>query len=407
MLLCDKDRLQDKISTFSKFGDTGTGGISRLSLSAAAIQARNEFKKRCEKLNMEVVTDDLGDMYAVYPGTEKKATIMMGSHADSVINGGNYDGILGVLTALEVAETLITSGTKTKNNIGVMIWTNEEGARFPPALMCSGVVAGKFDKAQMMAVRDKGGVSFQEALDASGFKGEEKNRMSAKNQCAFFELHIEQGPVLEMEKKDIGVVVGVVGMVNYTISLKGVSDHAGTTPQHTRKDPLYAASQVIIELWDKLAKIDPELVFTTGIINAYPNIHTVIPNLVEFSLDARHKDAEVIKKVVEVIKALPKEVAKCKLEYKENWARNTIMFDKAMVASVQKAADELGYPSRKIYSGAGHDAQYVADMMPTTMIFVPSLDGHSHCVEEHTSTEACWKGANVMLQAFLEMDQKL
>jgi N-carbamoyl-L-amino-acid hydrolase len=196
-------------------------------------------------------------------------------------------------------------------------------------------------------------------------------------------------------------------MVNYTISVEGVSDHAGTTPQKTRKDALYAASQLIVMLWEKLGKLDPELVFTTGKINVSPNIHTVIPKLVEFSLDARHRDPKVLDRVVDVIKGLPAELSGCRVGAALNWGRNTVLFNGDYVNAVEKAAKEAGYSWRRIYSGAGHDAQYVAEaLLPATMIFVPSADGHSHCVEEFTPTELCLKGANVMLNAILEIDGK-
>ncbi|MDR3243044.1 MAG: Zn-dependent hydrolase [Clostridiales Family XIII bacterium] len=405
MYNCDKARLQNKIDTFSKFGDTGTGGITRLSLSEPALQARAEFKKRCEDLGMEFKTDDMGNMYTVHKGEEDLPAIVMGSHLDSVVNGGNFDGVLGVLTALEVAETIVSEKIKTRGPIAVMVWTNEEGSRFDPAMMSSGVVTGKFDKATMLNSKDKEGTAFGEALKASGYAGAEKNRLNADDYAGYFELHIEQGPVLEAEAKDIGVVEGVVGMINYEIDVKGVSDHAGTTPQKTRKDALYAASKIIIDLWEKLGKINPELVFTMGRINASPNIHTVIPKEVRFTLDARHKDPKIIERAAEVIKALPAEVAKCQVSYRQLWGRKTIEFNKDYVAAVQRAADGFGYSSRKIYSGAGHDAQYVADVMPATMIFVPSVNGHSHCVEEFTPTEAALKGANVLLNAVLEIDK--
>ncbi|MDR2771383.1 MAG: Zn-dependent hydrolase [Clostridiales Family XIII bacterium] len=407
MYSCSLERLQDKIDTFKKFGDTGTGGITRLSLSPEALSARDEFAKRAKAMGMRLKTDDMANMYAVLPGSEDLPAIIMGSHVDSVINGGNYDGVLGVLTALEVAETIYTEKIRTRRPIAVMIWTNEEGSRFEPAMMCSGVVTGKFDKARALASTDAKGVSFETALEASGYRGDEKNRLNAQDYAGYFELHIEQGPVLEMEHKEIGIVEGVLGMVNYTISVKGVSDHAGTTPQRTRKDALYAASQLIVMLWERLGKLDSELVFTTGKINVSPNIHTVIPKLVEFSLDARHKDPGVLDRVVDVIRGLPAELSGCEVSAALNWSRNTVLFDSDYVNAAEQAARDAGYSWRRIYSGAGHDAQYVAEvLLPATMIFVPSAGGHSHCVEEFTPTELCLKGANVMLNAILEIDKR-
>lgn len=406
MVNCSLERMEDKIVTFSKFGDTGKGGITRFSLSAEALAARNEFKKRCEALGMTVVTDDMANIYATIPGEEGLPAIMTGSHLDSVRQGGNYDGVLGVLTALEAAETIVTQKIAHKHPITVMVWTNEEGARFEPAMMSSGVVTGKFDKEKMLASTDKEGITFKEALEASGFMGDIANRMSPENCMAFVELHVEQGPVLEAEKKDIGVLEGVCGMINYEFTFIGQADHAGSTPMKFRKDALYAAAKTIQYLHDELDKLDEKLVYTTGKISAHPNIHTVIPDEVKFTLDARHQDPEVIKQVLEIIKAIPSEVEKCQASYQEAWSRKTIQFYPKFVDMVEKSTKELGYSYKRMYSGPGHDAQFVVDVLPTTMIFVPSVDGHSHCEQEFTPVENCWKGANVLLHTLLAIDNQ-
>lgn len=405
MLTCNKERLQDKITTFSKFGDTGKGGITRLSLSPAALEAREEFCKRCKALGMEIKTDDMANIYATIPGEENLAGIMMGSHADSVKQGGNYDGILGVLTALEAAETIVTEKIPHKHPITVVIWTNEEGARFEPAMMSSGVITGKFDKDIMLASKDIEGTTFKEALEASGYMGEIQNRMSPEKYKALVELHIEQGPVLEDEKIDIGVVCGVCGMINYEFTFIGQADHAGTTPMKYRKDALYAATKTIQYLHDELDKLDSKLVYTTGKISAHPNIHTVIPDLVKFTLDARHQDPEVINQVLEIIKAIPKVVEKCETSYEKAWSRNTVHFNSEFVDFVEKNAKEFGYSTKRMYSGPGHDAQFITEIIPTTMIFVPSENGHSHCEKEFTPLGNCWKGTNVLLQTILDIDK--
>lgn len=406
MYTCDKARMEDKIVTFSKFGDAGHGGITRFSLSAEAIQARDEFCKRMKALGAEIKTDDMANIYATFKGTEDLPAIASGSHLDSVRNGGNYDGVLGVLTAMEVAESIVTQNIPHRHPITVMVWTNEEGSLYPPAMMSSGVICGKFDRDTMLASTNAKGKTFGEALEESGYKGEEANRLNAKDYRAMIELHIEQGPVLEEEKKDIGVVQGVLGMVNYRIRTFGQSDHAGTTPMKNRRDALLAAASAIKYLHQELDKLDSSLVYTTGEILCHPCIHTVIPDMVDFSLDARHKDPAVIKQVVEVIESLPKEFDKCTVEFEKAWGRATIEFDQELIGIVKKSVDELGYSNMDIYSGAGHDAQYVADVIPTTMIFVPSDEGHSHCEPEHTSVEQCWMGANVLLNSILELDKK-
>ncbi|NOH15950.1 Zn-dependent hydrolase [Clostridium cochlearium] len=406
MLSCNKERLENKILTFSKFGATGNGGITRLSLSEPALQARKEFCKRMESLGATIVTDDMGNIYATIGGTENLPHIAMGSHCDSVVQGGNYDGILGVLTAMEAAETIVTEKIPHRHPITVMIWTNEEGARFDPAMMSSGVITGKFDKSKMLASKDNKGVTFGEALDASGYKGDEKNRLNPKDYIALVELHIEQGPVLESEKMDIGVVEGVVGMVNYEFEFIGQAGHAGTVPQKMRQDALLAASEAIQYLHRELDKLDSKLVYTTGRIICSPNVHTIIPDNVKFTLDARHQDPTVIQQVVEVIESIPKELAKCKVNYKELWSRKTVSFNNKLVNLVEKNANIYGYSNMLIYSGPGHDAQFVADILPTTMIFVPSIGGHSHCEIEKTPLDNCLKGANVLLQTILDIDKK-
>ncbi|MDI6757532.1 MAG: Zn-dependent hydrolase [Endomicrobiia bacterium] len=407
MLICDKDRVKNKIETFSKFGDTGQGGVTRFSLSKEDLQARSEFVRRMEAIGVKTVADDMANVYATLPGTEKGLpAIVMASHTDSVRNGGNYDGILGVITAMEVVETIATKKIPHRHPITAMIWTNEEGSLYPPAMMSSGVVCGKFAKENIIASKSPEGKTFGDALKQSGYVGGEVNRLNPKEYTAMLELHIEQGPVLESEGMEIGVVEGVVGMVNYRIRTYGQTDHAGTTPMSFRRDALLAAASAIKYLHTELDKLDPNLVYTTGNILCHPNIHTCIPDAVDFSLDARHKDPAVIKQVVDIIKNMPKEFDKCEVNYEEAWARKTVKFNEELVALVQRSADAYGYTSKKMYSGAGHDAQYVADIMPTTMLFVPSKDGHSHCEPEHTSLDACCKGINVMLRTVLEIDKK-
>ncbi len=409
MVHCSLERMKDKIATFSKFGDTGHGGVTRFSLSPEALAARAEFKKRMEAIGADVVTDDMANMYATLPGTEKRKAIVSGSHLDSVRQGGNYDGVLGVMSAMEALETIVKEKIPHRHPLTAIVWTNEEGARFEPAMMSSGVICGKFTKEKMLAsvAKDIPGYTFGEALEKSGFVGEQKNRLSPDKQCALIELHIEQGPVLEAEGYDIGAVDGVCGMVNYEFTFVGQADHAGTTPMKYRKDALYAAVKVIQYLHDELDKLDPALVYTTGKISAHPNIHTIIPDEVKFTLDARHYDPDVIRQVLALINSLPGEIVGCKVSYAEAWARKSVAYDPLLVDTVEECAKAYGYPCRRIHSGPGHDAQFVADILPTSMIFVPSVEGHSHCELEFTPAEACAKGVDVLIQTLLALDQKL
>lgn len=408
MFECNKERLDDKIKTFSGFGDTGNGGVTRYSLSKEAIAARTEFKKRMKAIGCTVVTDDMANMYATLPGTDPdSAAILTGSHLDSVLQGGNYDGVLGVLTAMEALETVATDKIPHKHPLTAVVWTNEEGSRFEPAMMSSGVITGKFDKAAMLAsiAKDTGDVTFGEALEASGFKGSEANRLDPKKACALLELHIEQGPVLEAEGYDIGVVEGVCGMINYEITFKGQADHAGTTPMPYRRDALWACAKTLEYLHTECDKLDKKLVYTTGKLYCHPNIHTIIPDKVDLTIDARHQDPAVVARVVEIIKAIPPVVEKCEVSYKEAWSRRTVDFYAKYVDFVEGNCRKLGYKSKRMYSGPGHDAQFLADILPTTMIFVPSIEGHSHCEQEKTSADDCFKGANVLLNTILDIDK--
>ena len=409
MVSSSLERMKDKIKTFSAFGDTGRGGVTRFSLSPEALAARAEFVKRMEAIGAAVVTDDMANLYATLPGSEPLKAIATGSHLDSVRQGGNYDGVLGVMSAMEALETIATEKIPHRHPLTAVVWTNEEGARFEPAMMSSGVICGKFDKVKMLAseAKDAPGLTFGEALAKSGYAGDEANRFSPEKQCALLELHIEQGPVLEAEGFDIGVVDGVCGMVNFEFTLIGQADHAGTTPMKYRHDALYAAVKVIQYLHDELDRLDPALVYTTGKISAHPNIHTIIPDEVKFTLDARHYDPAVVAQVLAVIHSVPAEIVGCKASYAVAWARKSVAFSPLLVDTVESAVKACGYSYLKMHSGPGHDAQYVADMLPTAMIFVPSVEGHSHCELEYTPPEACKKGVDVLIQALLTLDAKL
>lgn len=400
-LLINGSRLKEELENFASYGCTENNGVTRLSLTEPDILARNYFCSCCESLGMSIQFDDMGNIYATMDGSEDMPPIVMGSHLDSVKKGGRFDGTLGVLTALEVVRTLADHQIKPRMPITIMNFTNEEGARFDPAMMSSGVIAGKFNKSEMLQKKDKEGISFEQALQASGYEGSVENRL--KEAAAYLELHIEQGPVLESESLDIGIVEGVVGMVCYGIEVTGESNHAGTTPMRMRKDPLFAANDIISGLRVKLSKLDDQLVYTMGEMNVTPNIHTVIPNRVVFSLEARHEDEEVIRSVEEIIAELPDAVGGCKVKAEKRWSRDTVWFDKKLCDQLEQSTQSLGYSYKKMFSGAGHDAQFIASFIPSVMIFAPSKNGQSHCEEEFTSYDECTKAANVLLDTVISL----
>lgn len=418
MYTCSLDRMSDKIKTFSTFGDAGHGGITRYSLSPEALMARNEFKKRMEAIGAIIEVDDVANMYATLPGSDPAAKrIVMGSHVDSVKNGGNYDGILGVMAAMEVLETVADQNIPHKHPLTAMIWTNEEGSLYPPAMMCSGIVCyeylpedirGKFRYEDMMnskSILDKT-KTFGDALEASGFKGDKENRISPEKYQYMFETHIEQGPILEDAGNTIGVVDCVLGMFNYRVRFYGQTVHAGTFPMPKRRDAFYAASRALCYLHDEIDQLGvDDLVYTTGEVVCHPCVHTCVADYFDFSIDARHEDPKVLEKVLAIVKSVSaKEWSGCTCEVVKAWNRDTVYWDKKLVSYVKSAAEELGVKHQYIHSGAGHDAQFAAYMLPTTMIFVQSKDGLSHCEPEYSTPEHCTDGATVMLNAVLKAD---
>ena len=401
MYTCNAERLKQSLEQFSRFGATDNNGVTRLSLSEEDVAARDFLKECCDELGMEWKVDDMGNCYATLPGKIEAPPIMMGSHLDSVVKGGRFDGVLGVLTALEVARTIKENKIELAIPLTIVNFTNEEGARFDPAMMSSGVITNKFDKEKMLNSTDKYGVTFGEALAKSGYEGSVDNRITEAT--AFVELHIEQGPVLEAEQKEIGIVEGVLGMCCYEISVFGESNHAGSTPMKMRKDPLFLATKHLTSLIEQLGELDDELVYTFGRVNVAPNIHTVIPSEVVFTLDARHKDPAIIQKVEEIVKALSAEMDGCTTKTTKLWGRDTVIFEPSICEKIEKASNDLGYSSMRLYSGPGHDAQFISSIVPTAMIFVPSINGKSHCEEELTTYEDCAKGADVLLQTILQL----
>lgn len=418
MYTCSYDRMKDKIETFSKFGDAGHGGITRYSLSPEAIQARNEFRRRMEAIGATIEVDDVACMYATLPGSDPDAKrIVMGSHVDSVKNGGNYDGILGVMSAMEVLETVAEHNIPHRHPLTAMIWTNEEGSLYPPAMMCSGIICynylpedirSKFRFEDMMASRSilDNKSTFGEALEKSGFKGDRKFRISPEKYMYMFETHIEQGPILEDAGNDIGVVDCVLGMFNYRLKFYGQTTHAGTFPMPKRRDAFLAASQALCYLHEEIDKLGySDLVYTTGEVVCHPCVHTCVPDFFDFSFDARHEDPKVLEKVLAIVKSCAdKTWAGCTCEVVKAWNRDTVYYDKKLVSYVKAAAEETGIRHQYIHSGAGHDAQFCAYMIPTTMVFVQSKDGLSHCEKEFSSVEHCTEGATVMLNAVLKAD---
>jgi len=407
-LKIDGERLWGELMETAAIGATAKGGICRLTLSDLDRQVRDWFKARAEKLGCTVTVDDMGAMFARRPGQANVPPIAFGSHLDTQPTGGKFDGVLGVLGALETLRTLVEAGYETFAPVEVVNWTNEEGARFSPAMTSSGVFAGAFDRAWAVSRQDRSGETFGAALEKIGYRGAQK--CDEHPLSAFFELHIEQGPILEAEGKDIGIVTGVQGMRWYEAGVVGQDAHTGATPMLLRKNALLGAAR-LVERIDAIARANPPLaVGTVGSLEVKPNSPNVVPGEVRFTVDFRHPETAVLEAMERALLAAVPEICEAlRLDgsVTKIWDQPPVAFDPRCIAAVREAAAQSGFSSREIVSGAGHDAAYVARVAPTAMIFVPCRDGVSHNEAEFSSKEQCAAGAQVLLQAVLNYDRAL
>ena len=406
-LQINAQRLWDMVMETARIGATAKGGICRLTLTDLDREVRDWFTAQCKALGCTVRVDEVGNMFALRPGRRQDlAPIAIGSHLDTQPTGGKFDGVLGVLGGLEIFKTLSDLGYDTHAPLLLVNWTNEEGSRFAPAMLGSGVFAGVFDRAYADAREDRRGVKFGEALEAIGYRGDVK--AGAVTIGAMFELHIEQGPILEAENKTIGVVTGVQGMRWYDVTVTGQEAHTGSTPMGLRRNALLGAAR-LVESVDQIAKAQPPGVGTVGLMEVKPNSRNVIPGEVFLTIDFRHPRSpalDVMETALErAIAALAAETG-LGVECKRIWDSAPVAFDPECIACVQEGAEKAGFSRRDIVSGPGHDAAYIARVAPTTMIFVPCKDGISHNELESTTLEECAAGAQVLLNAVLAYDRR-
>ena len=400
-LQIDPARLWDSIMEMHRIDATEKGGNRRLTLTDGDREARELFRRWCEEAGMTVAVDSMGNMFARRKGrNDGLAPVAAGSHLDTQPTGGKFDGVLGVLSALELVRTLNDLGYETERPIEIVNWTNEEGSRFAPAMVSSGVFAGAFTQDFAYAREDVDGKSLGTELERIGFKGEEP--VGERRFHAFFEYHIEQGPILEDEGLTIGVVTDGQGQRWYEVELTGFESHAGPTPMPVRRDAMLGAAR-IVELVNRIAlERAPLAVGTVGMVQVHPNSRNVIPGRVFLTVDFRHPDDGVLKGMGEALReGIEGICAKIGLEHEieEIFYYAPTHFDEACVGLVRRAAEELGYPHRDIVSGAGHDACYVARVAPTAMVFCPCKDGISHHEVEDITREWATAGANVLLRA--------
>jgi beta-ureidopropionase / N-carbamoyl-L-amino-acid hydrolase len=408
LLQIDAQRLWDSLMETAQIGATPKGGICRLTLTDLDRQVRDWLKAQCTALGCTVSVDEVGNMFARRPGKNSGLPpIAVGSHLDTQPTGGKFDGPLGVLAALEALRTLHNNDRVTSAPIELVNWTNEEGARFAPAMLASGVFAGVFTPDFAYARADREGKTFGEELTRIGYRGIEK--AGGRKFSGMFELHIEQGPILEHEDRMIGIVQGAQGVRWYEVTVTGQEAHAGAMPMRLRKDALVGAARMI-ERIDAIARDIPDAAGTVGLIESRPNSRNVIPGQVFFTVDFRHPDDKVLDFMeMQLREALAEVLPPLQLTYRENriWASPPVHFSPDLIDCVRVAVEAAGFSSRDIVSGAAHDSVYIARVAPTTMIFVPSRGGISHNEAEWTSFEQCAAGAQVLLNAVLEYDRRL
>lgn len=402
----DAERFRQRFEAFNEIGATERGGVNRPSLSDANQTARDRLVEWFADAELEVVVDEMGNIFGRREGGDDSLDpVLVGSHVDSQYNGGRFDGVVGVLGGLEMVETLNDGGVETDRPIEIVAWSNEEGVRFQPDMLGSGVFADVFDLDYAQSLEDKVGNAFGDELRRIGYEGEQP--CEPRDLHCYFELHVEQGPYLDEADLSVGVVEGVYGFSWMNVAFEGSADHAGPTPMHLRHDALVATSD-IIEAVRRIAGTEGEdLVGTVGSIDVHPNSINVIPERVEFTVDFRSYDNDVVAAAVDRVRREVEWAAEregVEWEFEEIMRIDADPFADECIETVERSArnvvGEDGYA--RLVSGAGHDANYLNKICPTSMIFVPSVDGISHVEEEYTEWEDVVAGANVLCQAVLE-----
>jgi N-carbamoyl-L-amino-acid hydrolase len=404
-LRIDGQRLWRSLMALAQLGATDKGGVCRIALTDLDRQGRDLFTRWAREAGCAVRVDAIGNIFARRAGRDDTLPpVTTGSHIDTQPTGGKFDGNYGVLAGLEVIRALNDAQVQTQAPIEVAVWTNEEGSRFVPVMMGSGVFAGAFTLDHALAQRDTDGVSVADALAAIGYAGSTAASAAASPVGAYFEAHIEQGPVLEAHERVIGVVEGALGQRWYDVVVQGMEAHAGPTPMELRKDALLAASELVLEVNRIALAHAPHARGTVGWIDAYPNSRNVIPGRVKLSMDLRAADDTVLSELdAEMREAVRRIAARGKVEatVEQVVYFPPQPFTPTLVSAVREAAQAQGMPWMNVISGAGHDAVYLARVCPAAMIFVPCRDGISHNEIEDAEPDHLEAGCNVLLQAML------
>ena len=401
-LRIDTDRLCRRIAELAEVGAIEGGGVCRLALTDEDRNARDLVCDWMRQLDMRVSVDRIGNVVAIRDGLEQVVPVMTGSHIDSVATGGRYDGTLGVLAGLEVVASLNDAGVSTRRPLAVGFFTNEEGARFAPDMMGSGVQQGALDLDEMLAVEGIDGSVLGEELRRIGYDGD-AGVGDFRAHC-FVELHVEQGPVLEQEGFGIGAVTGVQGISWTQYRIDGTSNHAGTTPMHLRHDAGYVAAAIAVEARRVATEMGGSQVATVGVTELLPNLVNVIARQALVTVDLRNMDEALLLQAEQRLGRFVDGIAGregVRISQRKLARFQPVEFDDAMVTLIEETAVALGFACKRMPSGAGHDAQMFAPNCPTAMIFVPSKDGVSHNVAEYTAVHELEAGANLLLQVML------
>ena len=402
----DRDRFIETMKEQAEIGGTDNGGLHRLALSDEDKRIRDWFYDQMEAAGLDVFVDEFGNMFGRREGaTPDTDPVLVGSHLDSQPYGGIYDGPLGVISALEFVRTLNDEGIETKHPIEIVNWTNEEGSRFQPAMQGSGVWAGVHDIEEEYAKTDDDGVSFEAELERIGYKGEHTAEPQTGYE-AYLELHIEQGPYLVLEEKDVGIVTGIVGFTWGAVTYYGEADHSGPTPMQYRSDALVAAADVITQIRRIPSTLGDRTVGTTGYIDAKPNSINTIPGEVTFSWGFRDPDDAVVEEAFARVLNEAEVAAEREgvdWEWEERMRAPSVDFSDQCIDAVEAAASDLGYDGMRIFSGAGHDATHMTEICDTGMVFAVSENGKSHNEDEYTSWDDCYAPANTLANAALDL----
>ncbi|AGB38860.1 Zn-dependent hydrolase [Natronococcus occultus] len=401
----NEERFVETMQAQAEIGGTANGGLHRLALSDEDAAVRNWFYERMDRAGLEIRIDEFGNMFGRREGKRDAEPVLIGSHLDSQPYGGIYDGALGTIAALEFVRELDDRGIETERPVEIVNWTNEEGSRFQPTLQGSGVWAGALDIEEQYAATDEDGTPVEAELERIGYKGDHPAEPAA-DYDSYLELHIEQGPFLEANGKDVGVVTGIVGLTWGEFTFYGEANHSGATPMHHREDAMVAAADLVTQVRRIPGQLGERTVGTVGSVDVEPDSINVIPEEVSVTYGFRDPDAETLREAERRVRreaAAAAEREDVAVEHENRADATPVAFDDRCVTAVQRAADDRGYDSMEVFSGGVHDATHAAEVCDTGMVFAVSEGGKSHTEAEYTDWDDCYSAGDTLAGAALAL----